>query len=129
MKQQVRVLEVTNQDLKIEMSERVTFEQLKLMMTSMQGGQELSQEERARMFDSLKREKIGEPKIASTRRSQSQVNLPDGKINAKPGSIMETESFQGYELDEKSQNIEPSFKHEAEDDGSGLEKSLIIKSP
>ena len=40
LKQQVRVLEVTNQDLKIEMTEKVSFEQLKLMMTSMQDGQD-----------------------------------------------------------------------------------------
>ena len=51
LKQQVRVLEVNNQDLKIEMSERVTFEQLKLMMTSMQDTQGMSPEERARKFD------------------------------------------------------------------------------
>ena len=54
LKQQVRVLEVSNQDLKIDMSEKVSFDQLKLMMTNMQaasGGQDMTPEEKAAMFD------------------------------------------------------------------------------
>ena len=115
------------------MTEKVSFEQLKLMMTNMQdgqNGQQMTPEERARMFDELKKEKIGEPKKLNTRRSLSQVNLPEKVTrDGKQGSMVETESFQGYDLDDKSGILEPSIKHELEDDRSGLEQSLIIKSP
>ena len=112
------------------MSEKVSFEQLKLMMTSMQDGQNgKTPEERAIMFDQLKKEKIGEPKKLNTRRSLSQVNPPEKMKDGKQGSMVETESFQGYDLDDKSGNIEASIKHELEDDRSGLEQSLIVKTP
>ena len=48
------MLEVTSQDLKIEMTEKVSFEQLKLLMTGMQdgqNGQQMTIEERERSFD------------------------------------------------------------------------------
>jgi len=48
------MLEVNNQDLKIDISEKVSFEQLKLMMTSMQDasrGRDMTPEEKAAMFD------------------------------------------------------------------------------
>ena len=45
------------------------------------------------------------------------------------GSAIETESFQGYEMDGKSQQIEQSFRHEYGDDKSGLEQSAIRNAP
>ena len=90
----------------------------------------MTPEERGRLFDELKKEKIGEPKKLNTRRSLSQVNPPDKMVkDGKQGSMVETESFQGYDLDDKSGNPEHSIKHELEDDRSGLEQSYIVKSP
>ena len=37
------------------------------------------------------------------------------------GSAIETESFQGYDMDGKSQQLEASFRHEIVDDKSGIE--------
>ena len=50
LKQQVRVLEVSNQDLKVDISEKVSFDQLKLMLKSI-GNNNMSEEDKAKMLD------------------------------------------------------------------------------
>jgi predicted component of type VI protein secretion system len=50
LKQQVRVLEVSNQDLQVDISEKVSFDQLKLMLKSI-GNNNMSEEDKAKMLD------------------------------------------------------------------------------
>ena len=45
------------------------------------------------------------------------------------GSAIETEAFQGYDMDGKSQQLEASFRHEIVDDKSGIEQSAIRNAP
>ena len=61
LQQQLRTLEVANQNLKIEMVEKVSFEQLKMMLNGIEeasGDQKLTSAERDALFDKLKSENV-----------------------------------------------------------------------
>ena len=115
------------------MVEKVSFEQLKMMLNGIEeasGGQKLTNAERDALFDKLRSEYVPKDQNPKTRRSLSQVDLPATKEkDLRLGSAIETESFQGYDMDGKSQQLEASFRHEIVDDKSGIEQSAIRNAP
>ena len=79
------------------MVEKVSFEQLKIMLNGLEeasGSQKLTSAERDELFDKLRSEKVSKEQNPTTRRSLSQVDLPAAKEkDLRLGSAIETESF------------------------------------